>query len=149
VCLAVIGRYFPSLRFLDVMLGSAPALALHERFYQRLLAGDVDENVRIADDYLEEQPIEALYDEVALPALALAAEDNRRGRLSRERRHIVMRSALRLVNELADHDQVQTENATKNGHDAAADVPSDVADDERFSVLCAAGRSPLDLAVAT
>src|SRR5690606_282046 len=62
VCLAVSGRYFPKLRFLDVMLGSAPALSLEERLYQRLLAGDVDEDVLIAEAYLEDHSLAELYD---------------------------------------------------------------------------------------
>jgi predicted PurR-regulated permease PerM len=39
VCLAVIGRYVPALRFFDVLLGAEPVLAPEERLYQRLLAG--------------------------------------------------------------------------------------------------------------
>ena len=42
VCLLVIGRHLPRLRFLDVLLGSQPALDTPTRIYQRLLAGDVE-----------------------------------------------------------------------------------------------------------
>lgn len=157
VCLAVMGRYFPSLRFLDVMLGSAPALALHERFYQRLLAGDVDEDVRIAEEYLSDHPVEALYDDVVLPALALAAADDGTGRLSGERRHTVVRSALEFVGELADRDDLQAEpdadaaNAAEGTATGEVSDPAAAQDAESGapSVLCAAGRSGFDLVVAT
>jgi len=156
VCLAVMGRYFPSLRFLDVMLGRAPALALHERFYQRLLAGDVDEDVRIAEEYLSDHPVEDLYDDVVLPALALAAADDGTGRLSGERRHVVVRSALEFVGELADRDDVQAQPeaaveapAKSSGEDATDCAPPQDAVRGAPSVLCAAGRSGFDLVVAT
>src|SRR5690606_11421234 len=126
VCLAVSGRYFPSLRFLDVMLGSAPALELHERFYQRLLAGDVDEDVRIAEKYLDDHSIEELYDEVVLPALGLAAADDRSGRLSGERRHLVTRSALEFINELAEHEALEAEEPATD-EAAAQRTPADPA----------------------
>lgn len=158
VCLAVMGRYFPHLRFLDVMLGSAPALALHERFYQRLLAGDVDEDVRIAEQYLEKHSLADLYDDVALPALRLAAADDVRGALSGKRRLTVTRSALEIVAELADHEEDEDEAAARTSDapdtgasrpsgDRAAPGTSAGAGERALSVLCAAGRSGFDLAV--
>ncbi|HEY8519837.1 MAG TPA: AI-2E family transporter [Gammaproteobacteria bacterium] len=139
VCLAVVGRYFPSLRFFDVLLGSAPALTLPERFYQRLLAGDVDENVEIAEKYLEKKPLVEFYDEVVVPALRLAAEDDRRRALTPERRFVVTRSVLDVIEELADEQDPEPRTAE------AAERPAPGAGK---SVLCAAGKSGLDLAVA-
>ena len=155
VCLAVTGRYFPSLRFLDVMLGSAPALALHERFYQRLLAGDVDEDVRIAETYLSDHPVEALYDDVLLPAIALAAADDGSGRLPGDRRQTVVRSALELVAELADREELPAEPGAATAREPsgadreASDLRAQDAGRQAASVLCAAGRSGFDLVVAT
>ncbi len=40
VCLAVIGKYVPGLRFFAVMLGEEAELDPHVRFYQRLVALD-------------------------------------------------------------------------------------------------------------
>ena len=140
VCLAVMGRYFPHLAFLDVLLGSAPALSLSERFYQRLLAGDVDENVVLAGEYLENGTLEEFYDQVALPALRLAAIDNARRTLVGTRRQLVARSALQVVDELAEREDAD---------DAAeAEEPASEAGPAK-SVLCAAGRSRLDLVAVT
>ena len=151
VCLAVTGRYFPQLAFLDVLLGSAPALSLPERFYQRLLAGDAAENIAIAESFLEEHDLPELYDEVALPALRLAAADNARGTLSPERRLVVTRTVLELVGELAEHDDSRHERAP--AREAPEPDPQGAgierADGTGSSVLCAAGRSGFDLAVAT
>ncbi|HEX6998562.1 MAG TPA: AI-2E family transporter [Gammaproteobacteria bacterium] len=143
VCLAVVGRYFPSLRFFDVLLGSAPALTLPERFYQRLLAGDVDENVQIAEKYLEEKPLVQFYDEVVVPALRLAAEDDGRRALTPERRFVVTRSVLDVIEELADEKDPEPATA-----DEAEQAAARSAQGAGKSVLCAAGRSGLDLAVA-
>src|SRR5439155_25899071 len=47
VCLVVLGKYSPRLKFLDVLLGDEPALGHDVRFYQRLLARDEDEAAEI------------------------------------------------------------------------------------------------------
>ncbi len=138
VCLAVAGRYFPQLAFLDVLLGRAPALSLPERLYQRLLAGDVGESTVIAEDYLDEHSFLELYDDVALPALRSAAADDARQGLTPGRRLAVMRTVLELIGELADRDEPAS----------AAAEHGEAPDGRRGSVLCAAGRSALDLAVA-
>lgn len=153
VCLAVTGRYVPALRFLDVMLGSAPALALHERFYQRLIAGDADENAHIAEDYLADHTLAEFYDDVALPALELAAGDSARGTLTRERRQIATRCALEVIGELADFDRPEepseTDRADRSGDDAGDSAHAEPREHERRSALCGAGRSGLDVAVVT
>ncbi len=138
VCLAVAGRYFPQLAFLDVLLGRAPALSLPERLYQRLLAGDAGESTVIAEDYLDEHSFLDLYDDIALPALRNAAADDARQGLSPERRLAVMRTVLELIGELADRDEPV----------AAGLEQGEAPQGERGSVICAAGRSALDLAVA-
>lgn len=84
VCLLVIGRYLPPLHFLEVLLGSESALAPPQRLYQRLLAGDVEEAVDLAGEFVEERRdsrhgegdaaavLARFYGEVALPALRIA-----------------------------------------------------------------------------
>lgn len=43
VCLIVLGRHVPELRYIGVLIGDEPALRPHLGFYQRLLAGDAPE----------------------------------------------------------------------------------------------------------
>lgn len=147
VCLAVTGRYFPHLAFLDVLLGSAPALSMSERFYQRLLAGDADENVVLATEALEESSLEEFYDQVVLPALRLAATDNARRTLVGARRQLVTRSALQVVNELGERDDGDEDDDDED-EDSEARVDAAEAAPAK-SVLCAAGRSGLDLVAVT
>ena len=81
VCLAVLGRYVPSLRFLGVLLSDEEVLTPDKRFYQRLLAADVEEAAEVAEEFLKGKSLEELYDVVIVPALALAEEDSLAGRL--------------------------------------------------------------------
>ncbi len=77
VCLAVLGRYVPSLRFLGVLLNDEPMLPPEKRLYQRLLAADVEEAADIAEEFLKSIPMEQLYDAVIIPAPNLAEQDRR------------------------------------------------------------------------
>ena len=83
VCLVVLGRHVPQLAFFDVLLGDEPALPPEIKFYQRLLARDPDEATELAEEYLEDEPLEKLYDSVIIPALGLAEQDRLRGSLDR------------------------------------------------------------------
>ena len=76
VCLLVVGRHLPRLKFLDVMLGSQPALDTPTRVYQRLLAGDVDEAIELVTDRVEEGNVAVCYDEIGLPVLRMATTDH-------------------------------------------------------------------------
>ena len=76
VCLLVIGRYLPALQFLDVLLGSQPALDAPKRLYQRLLAGEVDEAVELGQELTEEAgSLPAFCESTALPVLRMAVSD--------------------------------------------------------------------------
>src|SRR5947209_4727111 len=75
VCLVVIGRYVPSLEFLSVMLSDEPVLKPETRFYQRLLAMDLEEATEVAAEYMKGRSLEEFYDQVAIPALILAEQD--------------------------------------------------------------------------
>jgi len=75
VCLLVIGRNIPQLRFLDTLLGSLPALDLPTRVYQRLIAGDADEAIEIAMTEIEGTSPRQFYNDVGIAVLRLASED--------------------------------------------------------------------------
>lgn len=81
VCLVVLGKYVPALKFLDTLLGDRPALSPPYRFYQRLLAKDEDEAAEFAEEQLEGGSLVQVYDEVIVPTLALARHDLRNAKL--------------------------------------------------------------------
>ncbi len=102
VCLIVLGRHVPRLNFLYVMLGDEPALTPPQRFYQRLLAGDIDEITFDAEKFLKKDTLINYFDDVAIPALVLAQADAKRGRFSGDRLTEMHELITELVEELDD-----------------------------------------------
>ena len=70
VCLVVMGKHFPSLAFLDILLGDDAVLSPDVQFYQRLLARDEDEAFDIVRDRLKTVPLGRVFDEIVVPALS-------------------------------------------------------------------------------
>ena len=103
LCLVVMGRHVKSLEFFDVMLGDRPALSEVNRFYQRTLANDPDEALDQAEKMLTDRSLVDYYDSVVLPGLKLAAADEARGTISRQRAAEMTRSILAVIGDLADH----------------------------------------------
>jgi predicted PurR-regulated permease PerM len=103
LCLVVMGRHVRSLEFFDVLLGDRPALSEVNRFYQRTLANDPDEALAQAETMLADRPLVDYYDSVVLPGLKLAAADEARGTISRQRATEMTRSILAVIRDLAEH----------------------------------------------
>ncbi|MDQ3039623.1 MAG: AI-2E family transporter [Pseudomonadota bacterium] len=83
VCLVVLGRYVPFLKFLDTLLGDRPALAPSDRLYQRMLAQDEAESAELVNDLSALDGLDVVYDDVVVPMLAHARDDLRIGRLDK------------------------------------------------------------------
>jgi len=94
VLLVVMGKYIPSLQFLNVMLGDRPLLDPPTRIYQRLIAGDDDEARDMALEYLKEKSLEEVYDQIIIPALASAEKDREREQFD-EAHHAFLRQGFR------------------------------------------------------
>ena len=101
VCLLVIGRHLPRLRFLDVLLGSQPALDAPTRIYQRLLADNVEEAIDIATEQTEGGNVTGFYNEVGLPVLRMASNDHA-SVATAEHRHRVVNGMDALIDDLLD-----------------------------------------------
>jgi predicted PurR-regulated permease PerM len=105
VLLVVMGKHVPQLAVLDVLLGDKPVLHPTTRIYQRLIAGDDEEAAELALEYLKERPLEAVYDEIVIPALAEAERDWHRGKLD-DARHVWIRQGLKeIVQALGEQQQ--------------------------------------------
>jgi hypothetical protein len=102
VCLVVMGRHVPSLRFFDVLLGDEPALSPHAQYYQRLLATDHTEARQILEQYLKEKPLDDLYDSVVIPALSLAEQDRHRSELDEDTQNFIYQSTREIVEDLGE-----------------------------------------------
>lgn len=103
VCLVVAGHYFARLEFFSILFGDEPVLPPGTRFYQRMLALDPEEAADLAEEYLASHSLEALYDQVIVPALSLAERDRESGGVDERRRRQVLRATRELVDYLGDH----------------------------------------------
>ncbi len=88
--LVVFGRHFSQLKVLDILLGDEAPLEPPTAFYQRLLANDPREATEIVVKYLKEHPIENVYEELFVPALANLRREKRRGLLPPEEITVIL-----------------------------------------------------------
>ena len=102
-CLVVLGRHVEYLNFIELMLGDKPALSPVQSFYQRVLASDPDEVTFQAETLLKDCTLLDYYEEVAMPALALAQADVASEVLSIDRLAELCAAVERVVEDLADH----------------------------------------------
>jgi predicted PurR-regulated permease PerM len=144
VCLVVIGRYVPQLEFLGLLLGSEPPLAPEEKFYQRLVAGNPEEALELAEAYTADKPLLQFYDEVCLPALRLAEIDRQQGKLGPDSSKIVAEVALTVVRELGEPKRDQEDTPTKDTGNKTRTSAW-----QASPVLCIAGRGAHDSVVSS
>lgn len=102
VCLLVAARYVPQLRFLTILLADQQPLSVPERVYQRLLAFDYHEPLKLAQKHFKESSLASFYDDVLIPALRMAEQDRHEDLLSDDQSAFVLESAGDLVQELGD-----------------------------------------------
>ena len=143
-----------------------------ETLYQRLLAGDPDEVLEQADGLLKGRALSSYYDDIALKALRLVADDLSRGVVQPAQLEKIQDVMLGLIQDLEPHEDVDptltekqakaavvevagvtrperettTQSAPQGQVHESANLP-EVWRTER-SVLCVAGRDPLDGVVA-
>lgn len=139
VCLIVLGRHLPEMSFLHILLGDDAQLAPEAKFYERLLAMDQPEAHRIADRFLEQNTLGALYDTVMLPALALVERDRHKGALDESRANFVFQCANELIAEFCDYSILEQTNNQASPADA----------NRCFPVICVSTQDQADELVAT
>jgi predicted PurR-regulated permease PerM len=118
-CIAVLGKHIDALNFLGVLLGDEPALAPHEGFYQRVLAGDDTEATFQAEERLATEPLSTYYDAVPMKALALAQADAADGKLSRQKQIEFCQTIEEIVEDLADYSDEISSADDEGGSEAA------------------------------
>ncbi|BBK36562.1 ABC transporter permease [Allostella sp. ATCC 35155] len=144
VCIVVIGRYVPQLEFLGILLGNDPVLAPEQRFYQRLVAGNHEEALEVAEDYLEDATPIAFFQEVVVPALQLTENDHESRALDADLRRLVAERVERVLTELDEDGQLAIQPDDAAGEEGEGEAaPAEVG-----RVVCLAGRTPLDAVAA-
>ena len=151
VCLDVLGRHVDRLRFLDILLGSKPALSPAECFYHLILSGNSDEAFEQAEEMLKNKSLSTYYDEVTIEGLRLAAIDAHRGALDLNSLQKIRAAVGGLVADLSQFDDVMPSTRTaKPTASQSIELPMVRRDQLRgpwasaTAVLCIPGPSPLD-----
>src|SRR6185436_3930500 len=100
-CLEVLGRHVPSLHFLSALLAREGAVEPHVRFYQRLLGMNVADASEVVEEVRRRKSVLDVYDEVLIPALALAERDFQRGELDASDHQAFLEGVEQSVEDLA------------------------------------------------
>lgn len=96
VLLVVLGRHLGPLRILDQLLGSEPAFNVGMRLHQRLISGDVEEALELADQAHTPAGLVSFFDRAGLAALQVTLDPLRPiGRA--DHRHRVVSGMARLL----------------------------------------------------
>jgi predicted PurR-regulated permease PerM len=82
--IVVLGRYIGGLEFVSILLGDEPALAPEQELYHRILIGDSVAAADQIEEAMETASLGEVTDAIVLPALRLAALDQRRSKLDRQ-----------------------------------------------------------------
>jgi predicted PurR-regulated permease PerM len=142
LAIVVMGQHLPHLEFLRILLGNEPVLEPPEQLYHQLLAGEAMLAAKEADRWIGEETFKSYLDQVAIPSLRVASDDQKRAALGREQTNELNEKVadyIRLVKESLDfkHEQQTATIAAK---------PEAVG--RSANVLVLAGRGSLDLAAA-
>ena len=141
VIVVVLGKYVPQLRFLDVILGDEQVLEPCVRVYQRLLSLDQEEAGELLHDYRKEKGLECVYDEVMIPALAMAEKDRHTGQVDIERETFIRQAMRDLIEELGEAQKAENAAAALAEVAEKADSPKavvspSISKEPSVTVLC-------------
>lgn len=100
VCIFMLGKYVPGLEFLEVLLGSDPVFKPEAVLYQRLLAMDEGEALRLSNEFLKDASLCDYYDLLMIPALTLAEKDLHRGTLAEHRQKFILEQTGEIIDSL-------------------------------------------------
>ncbi len=125
VCLAVLGKYVPGLRFFATLLGEEAQLEPDVRFYQRLLAMDQDSATQFIEEDLKKHPRAEVFDTVLIPTLSRCERDRARDAIDDREQALVWRVINDLLEDLAETPEVDLKTLAPAAQDAPT-VPESV-----------------------
>jgi hypothetical protein len=100
ICLVVFGTHVPGFAFLAKLMANAPAMRREASYYQRILAHDHADAADAIHAFLKNNPADAVFDGLMLPALAYARRDRREGSLSAKEEEAVHHETRALLDDL-------------------------------------------------
>ena len=132
VCLAVLGKHVSAFAFLDVILGDEPSLPAPDRYYQRLLARDEAEAVKVLAEYEKEKSYDGALADILAPAVLSAEADLEAKAVDRE----VFSFILTTIRKHALREQLRTDLLVPdNGPPDILIIPAEDEGDEVMGVI--------------
>ena len=101
VCLFVLGKHVPGLRFLATLMADVVPVEPAVRLYQRLLARDYTDAGALVDEQAQQEGVETVYDALVVPVLCYAERDLIEERLTPDDERDLVDAARELVQDLA------------------------------------------------
>jgi len=135
VCLSVMGRHSPQLEFLNTVLGDEPVLTPDAIFYQRLLALDQQDALNVLETLGKGKPLIQVFDEIVIPALAMAERDRNTGQLDHRREDFIVQSINEFVTELSEAETIPVADREKRTNRVFC-FPAHGAADEIAAAMC-------------
>jgi len=100
VCLEVLGRHVPSLRFLSELLARETAVEPYLRYYHRLIGMNLADATEVLEGERRRKPPLEIYDDVLIPAIAMAERDLQRGVLEKDAHEAFLEGVEQALDEL-------------------------------------------------
>jgi predicted PurR-regulated permease PerM/GAF domain-containing protein len=114
VCLIVIGRQVPNLRYLEVLFGEESAPLPGDRFYQRMLASNTDEAQAILMELLKTKPREEVFDLAFVPALTMIEQARHSEQMTGIRAEELLQALEEMAEELVNTPSTDPDNSPKS-----------------------------------
>ena len=115
LCLAVLGKYVPSLGFFATLLGEEAELDQDIRFYQRLVSLDQDGATAVLEAALKERPRAEVFDQILVPALSRAERDAARGELEESDMAFIRRVIGEILDDLEGTEDLSSKTSCRFG----------------------------------
>ena len=142
ICLLVLGRHVPHLRFLQVLLGDEPALAPYQQIYRRLIRRAVADAAAVALAEIEAKGSEQGFDDSMGRMVNLAEADHALGRLTADQIDAIVDGTDDVLDFLAETPE---ERAAAEGSGSAGRPLGQA----RPQLRCIGGRGEVDDAAAS
>lgn len=115
LCLAVLGKYVPSLGFFATILGEEAELDQNIRLYQRLVSLDQDGATAVVEAALKERPRVEVFDQILVPALSRSGRDAARGELEESDMAFIRRVIGEILDDLEGTEEISVKTAAGSG----------------------------------
>ena len=136
VCLSVLGKHSPQFEFLNVVLGDEPVLKPDVIFYQRLLALDQHDAMNMLESLGRTKPLISVFDQIVIPALAMAERDRQIGQLDAKRENFIVQTINEIVLELTEA-EASAAAVREMRHTRVFCIPARNTADEIAAAMCA------------